>query len=290
MPELTITNIEAVSQATLARLEALAQSLNRCFDTDFRLSAGERLPHASLGEIPQLGGPGVVVAFSVGASAMLCAISAELPLPSWYTDPSPEQISKLETLALEWSRDCLPDDLPGENFVSLTVPALGECIAGAAPVENAVCLPILASPDGSTPAANIWLIWPVSHIPTPNGPGGPSASDQDETADPAAIERGPAVPPPAQPTAIERLNRIRNLPVPIIVKLAEKRIEMGQLLAIGPGAIITFEKSCEDLLDLHVNNQLYCRGEAVKIGEKFGIKICEVGSTEERISAVLAIN
>lgn len=86
------------------------------------------------------------------------------------------------------------------------------------------------------------------------------------------------------------LDRLRKLPVPIIVKLAEKRIELGQLLAIGPGAIITFEKSCEDLLDLHVNNQLYCRGEAVKIGEKFGIKICEVGSAQQRISAVLAVN
>jgi flagellar motor switch protein FliN/FliY len=84
------------------------------------------------------------------------------------------------------------------------------------------------------------------------------------------------------------LDRLRKVPVRIIVKLAEKRIELGQLLAIGPGAIVTFEKSCEDLLDLYVNNQLYCRGEAVKIGEKFGIKICEVGSTHQRLSAVLA--
>jgi len=82
--------------------------------------------------------------------------------------------------------------------------------------------------------------------------------------------------------------RLLGLPVPIIVKLAEKKIEMGQLLAIGPGAIITFEKSCEDLLDLYVNNRLYCRGEAVKIGEKFGIKVCEIGSAHERASAVLA--
>src|SRR6266852_8959373 len=83
------------------------------------------------------------------------------------------------------------------------------------------------------------------------------------------------------------LDRLKMVPVPVIVKLAEKRIELGQLLAIGPGAIITFEKSCEDLLDLYVNNQLYCRGEAVKIGEKFGIKVCEVGSAQERVSAVL---
>ncbi len=83
------------------------------------------------------------------------------------------------------------------------------------------------------------------------------------------------------------LDRLRQVPVPIIVKLAEKKIEMGQLLGMGPGAIITFEKSCEDLLDLYVNNQPYCRGEAVKIGEKFGIKVCEVGTPQARAQAVL---
>jgi flagellar motor switch protein FliN/FliY len=88
-------------------------------------------------------------------------------------------------------------------------------------------------------------------------------------------------------SSIDTVDRLRNVPVTIIVKLAEKKMEMGQLLGIGTGAIITFEKSCEALLDLYVNNRLYCRGEAVKIGEKFGIKVCEVGSVEQRVSAVL---
>src|SRR5258708_5263636 len=86
---------------------------------------------------------------------------------------------------------------------------------------------------------------------------------------------------------VEPIDRLRTVPVTVIVKLAEKKVEMGHFLGLGIGAIITFEKSCEDLLDLYVNNHLYCRGEAVKIGEKFGIKVCEVGSTEERMSAVL---
>ncbi len=46
-------------------------------------------------------------------------------------------------------------------------------------------------------------------------------------------------------------------------------------------------KSCEALLDLYVNNARYCRGEAVKIGENFGLKINEVGTTEERGSKIL---
>ena len=120
------------------------------------------------------------------------------------------------------------------------------------------------------------------------------ALDEPEAAAPmdsraTARVTAPAFAHSAPPESPSRIDRLKKLPVPVIVKLAEKRIEMGQLLAIGPGAIITFEKSCEDLLDFYVNNQLYCRGEAVKIGEKFGIKICEVGSMHERLSAVLSI-
>ena len=87
--------------------------------------------------------------------------------------------------------------------------------------------------------------------------------------------------------AAERLGRVVRLPISVIVTLAEKKIELGQLREIGPGAILSFEKSCEDLLDLYVNNRLYCRGEAVKIGEKFGLKINEVGSVQERVSALV---
>jgi flagellar motor switch protein FliN/FliY len=76
------------------------------------------------------------------------------------------------------------------------------------------------------------------------------------------------------------LQRVMKLPVTIAVRLAEKKIELGQLLALNPGALITFNKPCEDLPDLYINNRIYCRGEAVKIGEKFGLKINELNVTE----------
>ena len=283
MPELTSANIDAVSRASLARLDLLTQALNECFETRLALSPGRQVQYASLAEMPALAGPGLILAFSLGSSAMLCVLAADLPIPGWYVDPSAAQISQLEALALEWSRNCLPEELPVENVVSLTVPVLKECIVASSPVAGAACLPLLASQEGGAPATGIWLIWPVERIPTPYDP----RKDSTAGAPAEAASRRRRAAPVLSGTPVDRL---RNLPVPIVVKLAEKRIEMGQFLAIGPGAIITFEKSCEDLLDLYVNNQLYCRGEAVKIGEKFGIKICEVGSTAERISAVLAIS
>lgn len=71
--------------------------------------------------------------------------------------------------------------------------------------------------------------------------------------------------------------RLMKLPVNVAVHLAERKMELSQLLTMAPGTLLTFDKSCEDLLDLYVNNQIYARGEAVKIGEKFGLKINEMG-------------
>ena len=73
------------------------------------------------------------------------------------------------------------------------------------------------------------------------------------------------------------VSRLLKLPVPVAVHLAERKIDLSQLLSMAPGSLLTFEKSCEDLLDLYVNNRIYARGEAVKIGEKFGLKINELG-------------
>ena len=91
------------------------------------------------------------------------------------------------------------------------------------------------------------------------------------------------------PSAVERVgdSRLRTLPVKVVVTLAEKRIDVGQLLAISPGTMIPFSKPCEELLDLYVNNHRHARGEAVKIGEKFGLKISRIGVHDQRVSPVL---
>lgn len=71
--------------------------------------------------------------------------------------------------------------------------------------------------------------------------------------------------------------RLMKLPVNIAVHLVERKIDLSQLLSLAPGTLLTFDKSCEELLDLYVNNRIFARGEAVKIGEKFGLKINEMG-------------
>ena len=72
------------------------------------------------------------------------------------------------------------------------------------------------------------------------------------------------------PIYARSLLRIR---VPVVVTLAEKRQPLGRIVELGPGSIIHFDKSCEEMLDLDVGGRPIATGEAVKVGDKFGLRI-----------------
>jgi flagellar motor switch protein FliN/FliY len=82
------------------------------------------------------------------------------------------------------------------------------------------------------------------------------------------------------------IQRIMKLQVPIIVRLAEKVLPVGEITQLVPGAIIEFNKTVGENLDLMINNKLIGNGQAVKVGEKFGLKITQLGSLQEMIKAM----
>ena len=77
-----------------------------------------------------------------------------------------------------------------------------------------------------------------------------------------------------------------RIPVPVVVTLAEKRQVLGRIVEVGPGSIIQFDKSCEDLLELNVGGQAIAVGEAVKVGDKFGLRIASIVAPGERFEKV----
>ena len=68
----------------------------------------------------------------------------------------------------------------------------------------------------------------------------------------------------------------------MIVTLASKKQSIGKILELGTGSIIQFEKSCEELLDLQVGDRICAKGEAVKVGDKFGIRLTSLVLPDER--------
>ena len=79
------------------------------------------------------------------------------------------------------------------------------------------------------------------------------------------------------PTAKYR-DRVLNLKAPVSVTLAKKRVSLNGVLDIVPGTMLMFEKNCDELLELEVGGHPIATGEAVKVGDKFGLRIRALGA------------
>jgi flagellar motor switch protein FliN len=92
-------------------------------------------------------------------------------------------------------------------------------------------------------------------------------------------------PPPAGPAQNE-VQRILRLSVPVIVKLAERRLSLQEVLRFGNGSIIEFFKSFDEPLELLINNKVIGLGETVKVGENFGLRITQIGDVKSVIKSM----
>lgn len=90
----------------------------------------------------------------------------------------------------------------------------------------------------------------------------------------------------ARPPSQAEVRRILRLEVPIIVKLAERKLTLGEVMRLGQGAIIEFFKASDEPLELLVNNKPIAIGEAVKVGENFGLKITQIGDVKHIIRSL----
>ncbi len=81
----------------------------------------------------------------------------------------------------------------------------------------------------------------------------------------------------------KNLQKILTMKIPVIVKIAEKKMRMENILKLNLGSIIQFDKDAYQLIDLMVNNQTIGLGQPIKIGEKFGLQVTHIGDINEKI-------
>ena len=99
-------------------------------------------------------------------------------------------------------------------------------------------------------------------------------------------QRKNAAPAVTAPNPAGELQRILRLEVPVIVKLAERKLQLSEVMRLGTGAIIEFAKSSDEPLQLLINNKVIGVGETVKVGENFGLRITQIGDIKQIIQAL----
>lgn len=79
------------------------------------------------------------------------------------------------------------------------------------------------------------------------------------------------------------LDFLYDVPLQVTVEVGRSKILLKDLLRMGEGYVIELDKLAGEPLDLYVNSRLIARGEAVMVGEKFGIRLTDVVSPSDRI-------
>jgi flagellar motor switch/type III secretory pathway protein FliN len=136
---------------------------------------------------------------------------------------------------------------------------------------------------------DLWLAWPIVVLERMFGPATPAAAPPSPGASSQASVAAEPDPEPAvipvssaPPKNLANIQRLLRTPVPIIVTLATKDIPTSKLLDMAPGTLIEFDKPCDEPLQISVNNLPIGYGEAVKIGDHFGLKLTAIVPLEER--------
>ncbi len=79
----------------------------------------------------------------------------------------------------------------------------------------------------------------------------------------------------------DSLGFVMDVPVRLTVEIGRKAMRIGELLKLGPGAILELNKANGDPLEVYANDRLVARGEAVVVGERYGVRLTEVLVNEE---------
>ncbi len=118
-------------------------------------------------------------------------------------------------------------------------------------------------------------------------------------AEQAAVEAGQAAGAAAdsvQPAPLEdlkpgmiradapaNLEAILDIPVTLSVQIGATKISIRNLLQLNQGSVVELDRLAGEPLDVLVNGTLVAHGEVVVVNEKFGIRLTDVVSAQERV-------
>lgn len=286
MAELTPELAEQLVTTCHEHAEAAAAAFGRAFEGEFVLKPGAAAPY----DEGSLTGPGVVFAVKFAEESLLILLQAENDIvPEWVKSPDPTGEEKLSTLGQELSHLLVPEQLTAEVFEARWSDDLAEAIERAVPAENATTLAIEIA--AGERLGTLQVLWPVADAMAAvvDNQDQPSTTATKSAAKPTStVLRGSGYSPKdfrdLPPNTLSAL----QVHTEVSVNLATKKMKLGDIVELGPGSIITFDKSCDDPLEIAVGNRPIAQGEAVKVGDRFGVRVLTMVLPNEHFRPLLS--
>ena len=76
------------------------------------------------------------------------------------------------------------------------------------------------------------------------------------------------------------LEAVFDVPVQVSAVLGRSRMDVAELLKLGPGTVLELDRRVGEAIDIYVNNRLVARGEVVLVEDKLGVTMTEIIKTE----------
>ncbi len=117
----------------------------------------------------------------------------------------------------------------------------------------------------------------------------PAAAPEPSPASVAAILAAPPRQAPVAsgpPTDSGNLDLLLDIQLPVVVRMGQTEMQMGELLKLTPGSILELNRSADAPVELLVNGKLIAKGEVVVVDGNFAFRITEIDTRAARIRSL----
>ena len=312
MSEFDFSSVESFQAAMARGFAEAAGAFARTFEgTEVSLACGPVGVFDAESLADEYQGPGLLLlpCFGKKAAAIFIPKSTGL-VPDWCDAPDATSQSKLTTLAQEWGMSFFPDDFFPDGFFASVVPNFNEALNAGTVGKQAGYVTIeIKKTSGET--VNALFVWPLESPQAvidmaknlaateadDNRPLGTEleaalGSIRNENIEDGFVPFGTR----ERYASDNKQVTVDDLPgfsksllkvkIPVGVVLARGKRPIKMILELGVGSVVQFDKSFDSLLDLQVGQMNIGTGEAVKVGDKFALRIHTIQLPQERFRPV----
>lgn len=108
----------------------------------------------------------------------------------------------------------------------------------------------------------------------------------DQETNEVPVEATPSSESVPESNAAKNLEVVLDIPVRLSMEVGNTNISIRKLLQLNKGSVIELARAAGEPLDVLVNGTLVAHGEVVVVNEKFGVRLLDVISPEQRIQSI----
>jgi flagellar motor switch protein FliN/FliY len=88
-----------------------------------------------------------------------------------------------------------------------------------------------------------------------------------------------------EPSRVASMDLLKDVEVEITLEIGRRRLRIADVLKLATGQTLELAKAAGEPLDIFVNGRILGRGEAIVVGDHYGVRITELVATEPEAGA-----